>query len=453
MSVRDDLKRKYGGGAVTKFPTATSAATAAAAGRTEQKPTGPSPVRQDAAPRENYSIKPGSVAASLREKYGNDTSAASVERYRERMRRTAQQGLERFRADQKNRETAFSPLAVMDATNPNMDPTARAMWGLAEHYRQDTSWQEPGDDWDEDHLLRFGVLYNSDPKEAASYANQVNNYLNAMKRQSQEQAAAADATKNLGSMLAGTAKSILTAPAGFADFLDNLAELGGRGTTTEKDTLSLYDMGQAASGGITRKLNEKGVLPESIPVIGGKGWGDVYGLGTSALQSMALGNTLGKFGTLTTFLGSAAASAVNEKQAQGEYGPRAVAYGAAAGISEVLSEYIPLGDLLEAGPASGVKDLMKNIIKQGLEETIGEGANSIAAAFADWAIMGDKSEYARLIQEGLNAGLDEKAAQKLALRQIAEDVAFDAVGGFATGGMSMGVQQGIGIRFSADQGC
>ncbi len=93
MSIKDDLKRKYGSTKASesgRYANATAAATAAAAGvkGPQAGPAGPTPVRQDAAPRKDYSIKTGSTAAALRKKYGQDTSAASVERYRDRLRRT-----------------------------------------------------------------------------------------------------------------------------------------------------------------------------------------------------------------------------------------------------------------------------------------------------------------------------------------------------------------------------
>lgn len=449
MSVKDELKKKYGGGAGVS--SVTSAAAAAATGRTGQTSTGPSPVRQDAAPRKDYSItkRSGSVRDAMKEKYGGDTSQASVERYRERMRRTAEEGLNKYRQDRSARDSGstdsslLSSLTSAFARNPDIPVGAYDMAANVERYRNDTSWMEPGDDWDENYLLEFGRLYGYDPEEAGKYASQVNNYLNAMKRQAQEQAVDEEATKGFWSSLGATGKSILTAPLGFGDFLDNVAEYAGRGTITEKPTLTPFGEGQAATAAIAKKLNENGgTLDESIPVIGGKGWGDVYSLGTSTAQSIILGNTLGKTGTLMTFFGSAAASGVQDAKSRGAEDDRAIAYGLASGLSEVASEYIPLGDLLDAGAATGWKDFVINIVKQGAEEFIGEGANSVATAVADRLILGDKSEFSRLVQEGLSSGLDEKEAQKRAILETVESVAFDALGGFVTGGVSMGLQQG-----------
>lgn len=455
MSVKDELKKKYGGGAGVS--SATSAAAAAATGRTGQTSTGPSPVRQDAAPKKDYSInkRSGSVRDAMKEKYGGDTSQASVERYRERIRRTAEAGLEKFRQDReaRKRETVVPVGSGVTPFHNNPDIVAPAFDVLskADRYRSDRSWMEPGDDWDEDHLLEFGRLYGSDPEQAGEYARQVNDYLNAMKRQGAENGIKSWSAEH---PLLAAAGSILTAPAGLADFADSIAEYAGRGTITQKDDLSLSGWGRTAQAGAAEAINRKyGTLDENlskllgqdvhIPVLGDKGWGDAYSLGVSAAQSLVLGNAMGSTGTLLSYFGSAAASGVDEIKARGGTDEQALLYGALSGLFETAAEKLPLDNLLNADAVKyTLKGFLGNALKQAGMEGTEEALTSIANTIADRAIMGDKSNYALSVQELMRGGLTQEEAEKAAWKQTVEDVIFDFVGGMATGGVSMGVQQG-----------
>lgn len=450
MSVKDDLKRRYGSTKETKtglYPTATAAATAAASGA-GQRSTGSSPVRENVQPRKNYSIK---GAALLREKYGQDTSAASVQRYRERLQQTrkrdAEAGLRRFREENPG---AGGTEAAPGSQGYWLNPGSTAGLGLlkmihdyrkaASYYREDTSYREPNDKWQEDWLEEFGVRYNSDPESAYSFAQEVNNYINAGELAQQEGRYKEWAAEH---PFLSTGVSLLTAPAGILDAADKAAEYLGRGTITQRSDVTPGAVSRTLSGGLAEHLNEVGgTLDESIPVFGGKGWGDVYSLGHSALQSLLLGNTIGGTGTLATYFSQSFSSGVEEIKARGGSDEQALAYGLISGAAEVAAEKIPLDNLLAGGDGARhtLRSWMKNCLKQAGMEGTEEVLTSLANAAADQIVMGDKSNFYVRVRELMAQGISGEDAKSRAWKEYAQDVAFDFIGGAASGAGSMAVQ-------------
>ena len=222
------------------------------------------------------------------------------------------------------------------------------MPSIVESYREDTSYLQPNEDWLEDEQYVFGFLYDTmGHAAAAQYADKLNAAINEEKKAAQIQRVQDAATESGWKGAAHTAGAILTAPLGLADYLDDLAQAAGRGEIREHGTITPFEYSQAATGGIANELNDVDqfgvahkVLPEKIPVIGGKGWGDVYGLGTSIAQS-ALATFAGGSGqALVQFFGSAAASGVDDAINRGATAEQAVAYGTLSGIAEGLAEQI-----------------------------------------------------------------------------------------------------------------
>ena len=195
------------------------------------------------------------------------------------------------------------------------------MPSIIEDYREDTSYLQPNDEWLDEERYIFGYLYDTDRTAAYQYADKVNAAINAEKEAAQAQKVTDSATNGFWGGAANTVGSILTAPLGLADYLDDLAQTSARGEIRDNGVMSPFEYSQNVTVGISQDLNEKyGTLNENIPVIGGKGWGDVYGLGTSIAQSALAGYTGGGGQALVQFFGSAAAASVDDALSRGDGG-------------------------------------------------------------------------------------------------------------------------------------
>lgn len=316
---------------------------------------------------------------------------------------------------------------------------------VANLYRQmDTALGGPDSRWSQEQQETFGYLWSRDPRKAENYARALNEMLNAQQEQAAREAIRDKATGSFGAGLAHTAGAILAGATGLADFQGDLIRKGATGSIPTADGyVSPFEYSQEVTGGIGQHLNEKyGTIDEGKFILGGKGLGDLYGLGVSAAQSMTYGKLMGQVPTLITFFGSGAASAVDEAKARGASDEQALTFGAISGAAEVLTEMVPLDHLLNMGRAQDLKGLFWEVTKQGWEEFGGEGLNSIITSIADYFTFGEMSTYNMAKREYMANGMSEEEASKRAFRDIAEDIAFDALGGFVTGTSSAGVQMG-----------
>ena len=301
---------------------------------------------------------------------------------------------------------------------------------------------KPDERWTEDQKFTYGYLWNTSRSKAAEYAYAVNNMLNTQQEQQQVQEIQGWATENFGAGAGNTAAAILSAPLGMADYLGDLISQGTLGYIPEADgQITPFEYSQAVTGGISQHLNETGgTLNENIPIIGGRGWGDVYGLGTSILQSAAAAYSGGSAQALITFFGSASASGVDDALSRGATGDQALMYGSAVGAAEALAEMIGVDNLLKIGSAATLRQLLWNILKQGGAEALEEGLTSFLGNIADNVIMGDKSHFYLNVAEYQKAGLSEEEAKKKAWGKMWGDMAYDMLGGFVSGSVHAGPQ-------------
>lgn len=359
----------------------------------------------------------------------------------------ADTGWNKFLSDQKTKKEEqedkswFEKVAgllgnVSDTTLPTANITT-----ASKAYAEDTSYREPTDKWSEQQKKEFGFLYLQNPDKAWEYAEKLNNGIASYEKNTQVEQIQEKATDGFWKGAAHTAGALLTAPMGLADYLDALVETSVRGKTTEKAGVTPFEYSQAVTGGISENLNDKyGTLNEKIPVVGGKGWGDVYGLGTSIAQSGLAGYTGGQFGTLIQFFGSAAASGVDEAKQRGATDDQALAYGTLSGLAEGLAEMIGVDNLLGIGSSATMRQLVTNIVKQGAAEGLEEGITTLMNNFADQLVMQDKSNFNILVQQYMANGLSESEAKKQAWVDMANDLAFDMLGGFVSGTVHAGPQ-------------
>lgn len=306
--------------------------------------------------------------------------------------------------------------------------------------REDDSHTKPQENWTEEQKKVFGALYSSNPSEAYEYAIYTNS-LNAKTAEAEKiKKIQETATSDFWSGLGHTLGAIVTAPLGLADSLNDLAYANAGRPTPSDGIVSPFEYSQSVIGGISSHLNtEYGTLDKDIPVFGGKGWGDVYGLGTSIAQSMASAYTLGGTGTLVSYFGQGAAAGVDDALARGASDDQAILYGTALGVFEGLAEKIGVDNLFKLGSSSTVKGFIKNILKQAGAEGAEEGLTSLLSNIADNVIMQDKSNFNALVAQYMAQGMSESDAKTNAWLDSVGGIAFDTIAGAASGGISGGI--------------
>jgi hypothetical protein len=310
--------------------------------------------------------------------------------------------------------------------------------------REDESYRRPNNDWSVKQKAEFGELYLTSPESAFAYAEKTNKQNNKRKEESEIDKIQREATKNFGYGVGHTVGAIATAPLGLADYLGDLAYAAAGRDIAPDGSVSPFEYSQAVTGGISEHLNEEvGTLPEDWWMVGGKGLGDVYGLGTSIAQSMASAYTLGGVGTLVSYFGQAAAAGVDDAIARGASDDQALLYGAVLGTFEGVAEKIGIDNLFKLGSTSTIKGLIKNILKQAGAEGGEELFTAVTSEIADRWIMVDKSNFNILVEALMAQGMSEADAKMKAFVSTLGDIAFDTIAGAVSGSVSGGIHSGV----------
>ena len=308
-------------------------------------------------------------------------------------------------------------------------------------YREDTSHMEPGENWTEEQRNTYGYLYSIDKAEADAYALSVNEGNNQQAQEEKRVAIEEWATKNGWNASAATIASVVAMPLSLADTMDYLAQMVGRGYIVTSPDVTPGQFANTVRGAVSEELNENyGTLNEAIPVIGGKGLGDVYQLGTSIADSMAAGYALGPIGTYVSFFGSASASGIENARARGATDEQAILLGIANGLAEAAGEAFSVDKLLKTGSSATLKDFFFNILKQSGVEASEEGVTTLINNLADQLVMQDQSEFNNLVLYYTQNGMSPEEAKKQAWKDMAESLAYDMLGGFISGGVSSTIQ-------------
>lgn len=315
----------------------------------------------------------------------------------------------------------------------------------SDYYAHDTDVYHPTDDWtDEEKNLYYAYLGKGMNDEARVYAANTN----AAKRQEMrdEQTAGWKQYGRDGGFISGAAgigmQVVSMAPALF-EFLDKAEEVHGRGGLyVGSETAGVSNYTQALVGGKAEKLNEYGT-------IGGKGLGDAYQLAGSIAQSMISGNLAGEFGTLLLFFGQAANSGFDEAIQRGASGDQAVLMGTMTGIAETLGEKLSLENLLDEKKLA-TRGMLTYILSQAGIEGSEEGFTDIMNLYADRLVMGNKSELMQNIDRNLSEGMSYDEARRVAWTDYAKGVAWDVIGGVASGGVSGTLQTGVQVARYGD---
>lgn len=166
-------------------------------------------------------------------------------------------------------------------------------------------------------------------------------------------------------------------------------------------------------------------------LLNGKSLGDVYQLGMSMVDSATVAALSPVLGTAGTYLlaGSAATQGILDAVSAGASDEQALLMGIINGAFEAIFEKYELESLLN----NASDGFVKSIFKQTLSEGVGEGATTIGNTLGDIFIMAEKSDYNSKIAAYMAQGFSEKEATKQAFLDVAIQVAWDAVGGMASG--------------------
>ena len=350
-------------------------------------------------------------------------------------------------ASAEGKERAATPWYLRILSDIGMSPDTTLpgahITQAVEAYREDDTPTRPDDDWEDYQRNLYGYLYAADPERAGEYARYANESINQEALKEKTDAISDWATKNGWTATAATIASIAAMPLSLIDTMDYLAQMAGRGYATTIPVLTPGKFANTVRGAVSEDLNETyGTLNEAIPIIGGKGWGDAYQLGTSIADSMAAGYILGPVGTYVTFFGSASASGIENAKARGATDEQALWLGIAYGLAEAAGEAFSIDKLLKTGSSDTLKAFFFNILKQSGVEASEEGFTTLANNLADQLIMQDQSEFNSLVLYYTQNGMSEEEATKQAWKDMAESLAFDMLGGFVSGGVSSTIQTG-----------
>ena len=323
--------------------------------------------------------------------------------------------------------------------------------------RNDTSSSYPSSSWSDEQKGIYGYLYSTNKTEAYNYANYTNEANS--KAQNEEKITAIEnwATKNGFNGTVATLASIALMPFSLADTMSALTEYNATGKISTSAEPLPGQISGAITSAISNVLNgvdEEGVaqnvLKEEIPVIGGKGWGDVYQLATSIANSMLSAYTQGGLGTYMVFFGSASASGMYEIKERGGTDDQAITYGVLSGLAEAAGEAFSAEHLLSMAGVGELKNFFFEVLKQAGIEASEEGVTTALNNLADQLVMGDKSNFNVLATYYMTKKkMSEEEAKKAAWKSMANDLIFDMLGGFISGGVSSGVQGGAGAIINA----
>ena len=354
---------------------------------------------------------------------------------------TARQELERMQTGSKGTQERewWQKLAYAMAT-----PFGQAAIG----YSENDPYARPTEDWSEEELkLYYAITSQRGEEEAASYAREVNNSIGEKSKAEKLQPitektlGAETLGRKLGTDAAALAGQVAAMPGRLFSWADKMAQTIGTGkTAAESGYVSLADRADARMSAVSeRQDRDYGTVKEDIPVIGGKGIGDLTQVLGSVLPSIVSGNLISEAGTLLLFFGSAADSGYDEAIERGANADQAAWYSILTGAAEVAGEKISLENLL-SGNISG--KMWAAVLKQAGIEGSEEGFTTLLNTLSDAWVMKDKSQFNERISELTMNGTDYETAVRQAFKETADSLAWDIVGGAISGGVSSGIQQG-----------
>lgn len=302
-------------------------------------------------------------------------------------------------------------------------------------------YKEPTDKWTEQQKNTYYALLGSGSTERADeFAIDTNNWIQQQENQAKADKIGESATSSFGAGALHTVGSIGAGLLSGAEYLGDVTELAARGIITEKP-FGFADYNNAVTSSISTFLNNKyGTLGEEAGFLAGKGWGDAYQIAQSVGQSwLAMGLTGGSSAAVNVmFFGQAAKQTLDEQLAKGSDPYKAVLMGTLSGTAEVLGETLSLENI--KGLTSGqTKGLLKDILRSAGIEGSEEGMTTLLNTFADQLVNGSDSDYYVALESYISQGMSYADAERAAMKDWVNGIAFDMVAGAASGGISGGV--------------
>ena len=307
-----------------------------------------------------------------------------------------------------------------------------------ETYKSLPEDNKPTDDWTDEERWAFGEKYANSAQDAYAYAKSLNTAKAQEKKQKQKEAIERWSKRNwVNRQLASDASLGLNAIYGGMGYLDALAQKAAGRDTIQQNVLLPHEIANTMQGAVAQYKNEKyGTLNEDIPIIGGKGLGDVYGIKMSIAQSALSGLSGSPTGSLIQFFGMSASQGVTDALERGATPDQALALGTISGLAEAIPEMLSMDSLLGIASAEGVQTLFRSVLKQAGEEAREELTTSLINEVADRWIMGGKSNYQLRVNELVASGMSVHDAQHTAFVETVEGIAYDSLSGAISGGIS-----------------
>ena len=292
----------------------------------------------------------------------------------------------------------------------------------------------------DDEIATFNYLYaqdtaNGDPehKNAYAYIDYLTSDLNYRQRAKAEEEWATYAKEH---PVGSSAFSVLESP------LKGLSYLG-----QAADYLSDGEIDQNAGYNKFSYMNS--AIRDEVGTIVEDNWGGVGSFAYNIGMSMAdfLFNTAvsgGNQAVALAIMGTGAAADITiDAKDRGLSDDQAFALGTIAGAAEIITEKVSLDVLLDktALTKSAMGYFLKNTLAEGSEEV----GSDIINLVADVLISKDKSEWQTSIDAYEAEGMTEKEAFWRAVRDQAENMGLDFLGGAVSGG----VMSGAGIAINA----
>lgn len=140
---------------------------------------------------------------------------------------------------------------------------------------------------------------------------------------------------------------------------------------------------------------------------------------------------------------SAAGATIRESLAKGASDEEALALGAISGALEIVTEKIPLENLIKLGEEGAKQAVIKELLKQAGTEAAEESISEIGNIIADVVVLAEKSDYAKRLEELKASGEknpDLKLFGELAL-QVVQSAGAGAISGAVLGTGALGVNK------------
>ena len=233
--------------------------------------------------------------------------------------------------------------------------------------------------------------------------------------------------------------NLISAPAMIAD------AMGGREFNPYSASQGMRNFGNMARGSVSGYLEDN----YDLEVLGHKVLSEVYNAGMSGVDSALGAMTLGAF-YLPVMGSGAAAQKAAELYENGASNEKILAMSIAAGAAEIITEKIPLDNLLKPKNVASLGGIIREALKQagieGLEE-IGSDVINGAAEDIFGRITGENSSFDDTVKKlmAANPGMSESEAIRKAWISVATDALWSGIGGMISGGGSAAVVAGSSV--------